>query len=186
MSGSDLKGWAYVEILTVVEASFLAAGYYPGDPDGARAAYPFQLAMCMAIQRGEIETVQAYTREFTGELAPALPGESVDAEWTKVSFQCAAQYFGSKGEWPFSKAPVVGEEAKPVEGRALPNELQAALEAFRAVSNDPEALRGRSVKAALLSWLEVNKPGLSVLARERIATVANWRPSGGAPRTPVD
>jgi hypothetical protein len=45
-------------------------------------------------------------------------------------------------------------------------------------------LRGRSPKAALLAWLETNKPDLSANARERIATVANWQPTGGAPKTP--
>ena len=65
-----------------------------------------------------------------------------------------------------------------------PDELRAALEAFVAVSKDTTALRGTTPKAALTAWLEKNKPGLSNNARERVATVANWQPTGGAPRTP--
>jgi hypothetical protein len=63
-------------------------------------------------------------------------------------------------------------------------ELRAAIEAFDAVSADPALTAKSSPKAALFAWLEANKPELSANARERIATVANWQPAGGAPKTP--
>ncbi|MDE2256876.1 MAG: hypothetical protein KGK05_03825 [Xanthomonadaceae bacterium] len=66
----------------------------------------------------------------------------------------------------------------------FPDELRAAIEAFRAVHGDPAATAKRSPKAALTAWLDSNKPKLSANARERIATVANWQPTGGAPKTP--
>jgi len=65
-----------------------------------------------------------------------------------------------------------------------PDELRAAVEAFEAVRDDANALRGVTPKTALLAWLSEHKPELSNGARERIATVANWQPGGGAPRTP--
>lgn len=65
-----------------------------------------------------------------------------------------------------------------------PEELRAAIEAFNAVHGDPSAAAKRSPKAALTAWLAANKPELSTNARERIATVANWQPTGGAPKTP--
>lgn len=65
-----------------------------------------------------------------------------------------------------------------------PPELSIAIEAFTAVSLDPKALVGRSPRQALLRWLEENKPEIGRNARERIATVANWQPEGGAPQTP--
>jgi hypothetical protein len=65
-----------------------------------------------------------------------------------------------------------------------PDELRAAIAAFEAVNADPSATAKRTPKAALASWLEANRPELSSNARERIATVANWQPAGGAPRTP--
>lgn len=68
--------------------------------------------------------------------------------------------------------------------QSCPDELRAAIEAFRAVHDDPAALKGRHPKQALLAWLEANKPGIGPNARERIATVANWQPKGGAPKTP--
>jgi len=63
-----------------------------------------------------------------------------------------------------------------------PQELAAAIEAFEAVHTAD--LAGRSAKSVLLGWLNANRPQLSANARERIATVANWQPTGGAPKTP--
>jgi hypothetical protein len=65
----------------------------------------------------------------------------------------------------------------------LPTELQAAVDAFRAVFANSAATRGTSPKIALRRWLDANRSSLSLNARERIATVANWQPIGGAPKT---
>lgn len=65
-----------------------------------------------------------------------------------------------------------------------PPELRAAIEAFEAVSRDPAATAKQTPKAALAAWLAEYKPELSGNARDRIATVANWQPQGGAPKTP--
>jgi hypothetical protein len=70
------------------------------------------------------------------------------------------------------------------EHASYPDELRAAIEAFEVVHADPTRLRGRSPKTVLAEWLETHKPELSVSARERIATVANWQREGGAPKTP--
>lgn len=74
--------------------------------------------------------------------------------------------------------------AKGVLLEHYPDELRAAIEAFNAVHDDPVTTAKRSPKAALTAWLDANKPELSANARERIATVANWQPTGGAPKTP--
>lgn len=70
------------------------------------------------------------------------------------------------------------------EGEGLPEELRAALAAYRAVRNDPSALSGKTPKQAMLLWLDHNT-NLSKDARERAATIANWSKVGGAPRTPT-
>jgi hypothetical protein len=74
------------------------------------------------------------------------------------------------------------EDAKHVE--SYPAELRAAIEAFEAVRNDEVALAGRSPRKALDAWLQQNRPEITANARDRIATIANWQPSGGAPKTP--
>ena len=66
----------------------------------------------------------------------------------------------------------------------FPLELRAAIEAFDAVRNDAAALAGRSPRKAIEVWLQQNRPELTANALDRIATIANWQPSGGAPKTP--
>lgn len=65
-----------------------------------------------------------------------------------------------------------------------PEELKAAIEAFEALQDSAKQSRGRHPKQLLRAWLDANKSHLSGNARERIATVANWQPAGGAPKTP--
>jgi len=74
-------------------------------------------------------------------------------------------------------------ESRQDDANGYSPELRAAIEAFNAVRGDPAATAKRSPKAALMAWLDANKPELSANARERIATVANWQPTGGAPKT---
>lgn len=66
---------------------------------------------------------------------------------------------------------------------AYPEELRVAIEAFEAVSADPST--STAPKRAILKWLDANKADLTKQAKERIAVVANWRPTGGAPKTPA-
>jgi hypothetical protein len=107
-------------------------------------------------------------------------GDLLDSRWCDISEEALAA-------WCVGRGVVIPRELfesdfSPDDGITYPEELRAALEAFVAVRSTP--LRGRSPKAALLAWLETNKPDLSANARERIATVANWQPTGGAPKTP--
>jgi hypothetical protein len=84
----------------------------------------------------------------------------------------------------------IGERDDAHDGSALdlssfPQELRAAIEAYQAVSSDSRATAGKSPRAALRSWLSENRSAeLGANAIDRIATIANWQPSGGAPKTP--
>lgn len=66
-------------------------------------------------------------------------------------------------------------------------ELALAVAAWRALANTEKFRRGP--KAAIEDWLEANpsewqsEAELSVSARERIATLVNWKRTGGAPTT---
>lgn len=65
-----------------------------------------------------------------------------------------------------------------------PSELDFAMQAWRAVTNRPEA--DLTVKAQIESWLNQNYPDrrtLSQEARERIAVICNWAKSGGRRRS---
>jgi hypothetical protein len=72
----------------------------------------------------------------------------------------------------------VGFEFDP-DSHTYPEQLDIALIAWRAVSRNYDA--SRSAKDQIRAWLDKHNPGLSAEAKERIATVCNWKPSGGRP-----
>ena len=63
--------------------------------------------------------------------------------------------------------------------------LAAAVDAWTAVQAKPE-MKGKTPKHWLLEWLRENAAtyGLTKTGIKEVATVANWEPSGGAPKTP--
>ena len=71
--------------------------------------------------------------------------------------------------------------------------LVAAIGSWQAVNADPELIKGKTVKQALLKWLRKNadKFGLTKddgnpneQGIEEIAKISNWDVRGGAPKTP--
>lgn len=61
-----------------------------------------------------------------------------------------------------------------------PRELDIALQAWRAVSNT----QGKQTpKVRLIEWVSKNYPDVRPEARERIATVANWKKGGASTAT---
>ncbi len=71
--------------------------------------------------------------------------------------------------------------------KEYPKKLAVAIEAWGAVTSDPQLLKKhKSPKAALAAWLKGNKaryPWLNKQTIEDIAKVANWK-SGGPKETP--
>lgn len=69
---------------------------------------------------------------------------------------------------------------------SFPLELSTAIEAFMAVRAAYTGNEGRAVKPLLRAWIKQNRQGVFTNdAIGRIATVANWEKSGGAPKTPT-
>ena len=71
--------------------------------------------------------------------------------------------------------------------------LSAAIEAWKAVNADPELMKGKTVKQALLKWLRKNADQFGLTKEdgnpneqgiEEIAKISNWATMGGAPKTP--
>jgi hypothetical protein len=71
--------------------------------------------------------------------------------------------------------------------------LAAAIEAWKAVSSDPDLRVGKTVKQALIVWLRqhANRFGLTKddgnpneQGIEEVAKIANWDTKGGAPKMP--
>jgi len=73
--------------------------------------------------------------------------------------------------------------------------LASAVNAWIAVSENPELARGKTIKQSLMKWLRENakeyglnddegKPSEHLI--EEIAKIANWDTKGGAPKTPEE
>lgn len=71
--------------------------------------------------------------------------------------------------------------------------LAAAIRAWEAVTTDPEKLRGKTPKQAITKWLNENAASYGLTKDdgtpnatgvEEAAKLANWKPEGGASKTP--
>ncbi|OGB22679.1 MAG: hypothetical protein A3I66_12670 [Burkholderiales bacterium RIFCSPLOWO2_02_FULL_57_36] len=67
-----------------------------------------------------------------------------------------------------------------VDDLRYPEELDIALQAWRAVSNNPS---NAPIKEQLTDWLKQSGYPLSTAANERITTLCNWDKSGGRPKS---
>jgi hypothetical protein len=184
--------WQHIKSVTYGVAACLLSDVHPLDYDGK--GYPELPTRTkskgnlikVAILTRELSTISTYVIR-DGVATPVtdsklLPKEEPAYE-TTVSVSELAEWCDAKGiphPWGSSESDNSWESAVS----RFPEELRAAIEAFNAVRTDPAVAAGRSAKAMLLEWLKQHKANLSNGARERIATVANWNPQGGAPKTP--
>ena len=187
---STWENWAHVDPLTIGEASSLLAGGTPNVlvNNAIRAkSDAYRIALLRAIETGSLVAHRALAR-YAGSREFAEPCEHSDPDLCddtlvrRLELCRWADEHGIVHGWKPERLP---ESTRNVFDPArFPEELRAAIEAFDAVRNNPAATRGKRPKTALLDWLLQNRPKLSKNARERIASVSNWEPEGGAPKTP--
>jgi hypothetical protein len=76
-----------------------------------------------------------------------------------------------------------------------PLKLTAAIDAWRAVKENPELTKGKTVKQALINWLEKRADrygltkddgSLNTLGIDEVAKVSNWAPKAVLRKHPVD
>lgn len=207
---SPLVDWASVEDLTLLEAAYLAAGGVPcflrddacSQPPAA-SEYPYEALRILgrAVGARQLQVTQAAIRSphsshEAERIDPEdlLPGHVLAPEFvrfTAAEFKrwCLANDVpipspligkAAARREPLEPTPLTGEGVMP-----MPRELAIALQAWREVSKDFAKYGGVSPKTAITRWLADHHPEVSGHARERIATMANWQPGGGAPKTPV-
>lgn len=157
--------------------------------------HEMKLDLCLAIAAppekdlfsyGFFEAHISIIKSGTGERIPLGEGQYVTVDeidsssWGRpFAFAHWAEVRGIPHYWP-----TLGKLVRDAPGQLpYPYELQAAIDAFEAVSGNPEALKGKTPKQAITAWLEANRE-LSKDAIRRVAVVANWGKKGGAPVTP--
>ena len=184
--------WQHVEFLSIRDAAFLLSG---AEPVENNRVLPNEIA---AMQKALEQAV------IVGRLPPYATFEWQEDSPDRPEPITSSQ-IGPHTHLADSTTVLVDDLIAWCEGKRIPHmwnrrrnspmeavaqmpgcpaELRAAIEAFTAVYQYPAATATRSPKNALLTWLEQHKPDLSSNARERVATVANWQPTGGAPKTP--
>jgi hypothetical protein len=200
--------WRLCDELSVMQAALLIVGQDPAggnnhvegwqysqQPEGYQAA---KTALINAIVRGDIQAraVPAYERDINGEPCGDIPN-SVDVERTIVSVFSIKQFLKKRGVTSGFFFPA-GEEESPdylsKENPYYAAKLAAAMEAWKAVSDKPALLKGKTPKKAIEKWLREHAGEYGLTKEdgspneqgiEEIAKVANWDTKGGAPKTPV-
>lgn len=99
---------------------------------------------------------------------------------------------GFKSGFFFPQAGDTPDFLDPTHNNYAPK-LAAAIGAWQAVNHDPDLIKGKTVKQALLKWLRKNAGQFGLTKDdgnpneqgiEEVAKIANWDTKGGAPKTP--
>ena len=194
--------WRLAESLTVYQIALLMAGHDPSDvpvtADGRspqevwRDIEPYLMALQNAVSNDGIEIYKEDDQMMSMLFSKTPPNvtniylnvQSVKNWLKKNNF--TDKFFSTK--FQENTHPATDKESQ-----FYSSKLNAALQAWDAVSSTPELRRGKSPKQALKKWLSDNAARLKLTKSdgsrnddgiEEIAKVANWNPTGGAPSTP--
>ena len=203
MEGLDY--WRLCDELSVIQAALLIAGCDPSNradyiegwapenrPLGYEAA---KTALSNALRRGAItgRLIPLYEHDINGNACGAIE-ESIDLSSSRIEVESLRVWLAGRGlktGFFFPEESDFGDYLDPGHPRYAPK-LAAAVLAWRATENE-SAISGKSPKQALMKWLrehaadfgltdEEGKPNETGI--EEAAKVANWQPTGGAPKTP--
>lgn len=201
----SLDYWRLCDELSVIESALLIAGCDPSidagyvegwdrekRPLGYEAA---KTAISNALRRGSINgrLVPTYERDINGSTC-GIAEDAIDLAGSRVEVESLRQWLAGRGlktGFFFPQERDFGDYLNPRHPRYAPK-LAAAVQAWRA-TGDASATSGKSPKQALMKWLrehaadfgmtdEDGKPNDTGI--EEAAKVANWQPTGGAPKTP--
>ena len=169
-------------VLTIGKAANLIASYKP-ELRGYRSLLPdavlaLKNALAQAIRSGDLSSPLVIV---LGNYGPTTVDSSRIPRSLEISDNSMVEIadvirWCDKNHFPHGLS---GDHEKD----SLPAELCAAIDAFDALRSNPALTNKRTPKSAVKQWLKERRPELSENARERIATVVNWQPQGGAPKT---
>jgi len=196
--------WRLCESLTLAEASalivgdvptsvyssatgiYLAVDYFDAQPSHRDKYFQAALsALRSAVKRGTLEV---------DEQPNFIDGQIKDT--ARVCVESLRGWLASRGITSGFFFPTREQGQPGYLERANPNyapKLAAAIRAWEAVTSDPERLRGKTPKQALTKWLNEHAAAYGLTKEdgtpnatgvEEAAKLANWRPEGGASKTP--
>ena len=200
-----LDYWRLCDELNIIQAALLIVGCDPGDqedyienwsaekrPLGYQAA---KTAIRNALVRQSIvgNRVPIYEHDINGDACGEIES-SVDLKKSRIEVASLRTWLAARGVksgFFFPDTGMVPDYLDPRHPRYAPK-LAAAVRAWLA-SESESAISGKSPKQALVRWLREHglqygltdgdgKPNETGI--EEVAKVANWQPTGGAPKTP--
>lgn len=201
----DLDFWRLADELTIVQAALLVAGT---DPDPSAASVETQLpdqkpsgyeaakfAIKHALLSGGIQgTIFPEASRGFGDMPIREEAGTADIHRSRVDVDSLRKWLhdrGFKTGFFFPDAPDSPDYLDTSNERYAPK-LAAAVQAWLACDN-PKALHGKHPKQALMKWLRENASDFGLTdddgnpqenTIDEIAKIANWKPTGGAPKTP--
>jgi hypothetical protein len=202
MEGLDY--WRLCDEMSIVQAALLIAGCDPSSdaayiegwdaekrPIGYEAA---KTAISNALRRGAItgQVIPVYECDINGNEFGVT--DSIDVAKSRIEVESLRTWLAGRGlktGFFFPEPSDFRDYLDSKHPRYAPK-LAAAVLAWQATGNEA-AISGKSPKQALMKWLrehaaefgltdEDGKPNETGI--EEAAKVANWQPSGGAPKTP--
>ena len=193
---SALANWRLCPTFSIVQAAFLFCGRDPShikrhtedqekfQPQGY---VPVRTSLLNAVVANLLPAQVRYESYEDG------PSTEIDIHTTQIAKRDLDNFFdlGDVEGYFFGETHNSGRASGAT--AKMPPKLNAALRAWTAVTSDSRLTRGKSPKQALKDWLvehaaelglhkpdgQINKAGIA-----EICKVANWKPEGGATRTP--
>ena len=212
MENMDIDSlWRLADVLSLEDAAALIAGYDPNEIDICRndtgfqqnyaRLYPVEKALRNAVLTGLLEVDSASTDDYT----PMLDAIEALGSWesvNKISMSDTRVKVDDLRKWLEGRGVKTGfffpqpedtlDFLDPNHKNYAPK-LAAAIRAWQPVNADPDLMKGKTVKQALLKWLRKNADQFGLTKDdgnpneqgiEEIAKISNWATMGGAPKTP--
>jgi len=219
MSAGEMESWRSAEALSLAEAAALIHGISPcliktsaqelgkvyvATADGDPRSNEFSAALRSLMAAIKLGTLKAEVLKVARHLYALSPnedlyefGEKIDPSETMVCVDDLRAWLDKQGMRPalFFIRPQTCQQPgylDPTYPEYAPK-IKALVNAWEAVTTNPELLRGKTPKQALANWLTEHasefglingdgSPSTSVI--EALAKAANWKPEGGVGKTP--
>jgi len=196
--------WRLCDHVSIFQAIMLILGYDPSDNHSSNIGYnnapkpegyaPLRTALVNAVKSNQIEGI--ISTEHNAHVALYEQEQYIDIDDTVISVESLKNFLKEKGltECFFFPEGEIFEEYLDKNNPFFAPKLSAAVEAWKAITTNPDLQKGKTPKQALEKWLRENakKYGLTKddgtpneTGIQEICKIANWKPEGGASKTPT-
>ena len=200
--------WRFCDDISIVQAALLILGLNPSDfinlmtlqtneyPDNFNAVFT-ALTNAVICKKLKAEIHFRIEQRFDSIAEDFYEYETEDPDWDKtmVFVDDIRSWLKSRGvkQGFFFPQPIETPDCLDPNQKNYSPKLAAAIRAWQAINTEPDLLRGKTIKQALIKWLRKNADQFGLTKDdgnpneqgiEEIAKISNWATKGGAPKTP--